>query len=169
MPKRILDGERIWNSRKIALLQPEHRAEYTWIYPIALANGVFDCSAPHVWFNCYRNRPQFNPDKVQQIIDDFVAVGLLFRWREPDGSEWGYWTGAHAQYGTLPAASRIEKGHYAVGPEPPAEEFQRYAMKYHLRTNGHGPGSTPQQQLSDAENRRVLANKIRELKSKKQL
>ena len=169
MPKRILDGERIWNSRMIALLQPEHRPEYPWIYPLALANGVFDCSATHVWFNCYRNRPQVSLEKVQQIIDDFVNVGLLFRWREPDGSEWGYWTGAHTQYGILPAKSRLNDGHYALGPEPPAGEFQRYAAKYHLRTNGHGPGSTIDDEASDAAKRRQLAEHIRDLKSKKQL
>ena len=141
MPKRIISGERVWNSRKIKLLQPEHRAEYAWIYPMALANGVFECSARNVWFTCYKNRQDITEEKVGAILADFQAVGLLFVWTEPDGSEWGYWTGAHSEYGLLPPASQLKTGHYTMGPEPPADRFAVYVQKHHLRTNGHGPGA----------------------------
>jgi hypothetical protein len=169
MPKRIIDGERVWNSRKIAILKPEHRAEYSWIYPLALANGVFECSARNVFFTCYKNRPEVDLAKTQQILDDFAAVGLLFRWKEPDGSEWGYWTGAHAQYGVLPAESRVKDGHYTLGPKPPTDQFNVYVMKHHLRTNGHGPGSTLQEQATDEENRKQLAESVRKSKAKTSL
>ena len=43
MPKRVVDGEAVWTSRKLKMIEPEWvRGEYTNLLPLALANGVFE-------------------------------------------------------------------------------------------------------------------------------
>jgi hypothetical protein len=43
LPKRVVDGEAMWGSRKIASVEPiRARVEYSWWLPLAGANGVFE-------------------------------------------------------------------------------------------------------------------------------
>jgi hypothetical protein len=49
MPKRVIDGEGLWHSDKLALVEPpSFRAEYACLLPLALANGVFEANASHL-------------------------------------------------------------------------------------------------------------------------
>lgn len=126
MPKRIIHGEGVWHSDKLAQVQPlEFRAEYTWLLPLALANGVFECNPRCVWATAYTfNRPEVTVEMVEMILAEFERVRLLFRWQEPDGKTWGYWTGIRKP-GRLPSPSRLKK-HHEIGPEPPQDLLKRF-------------------------------------------
>lgn len=129
MPKRMVDGERIWTSDKISQIQPEqYRSEYANLLPLALANGSFECSARRVWRDVYSyNRPSFNCDAVERLLREMERVKLLFRWRDEDERIWGFWVGIKVE-GLLPAKSHVDRGDYKKGKEPPIELFQKFMM-----------------------------------------
>lgn len=127
MPKRVLDGEGLWRSDKLALVEPPgRRAEYANLIPLALANGVFEANPRRIWSAVYAyNRPDISPEEVEQILDEFERVKLLFRWHDPStGKVWGYWVGIEKP-GRLPGKSRWGKNE-AVGPHPPSERLLEF-------------------------------------------
>lgn len=136
MPKRIIDGEALWGSSKIAALPVWAKAEFANLLPLALANGVFECEERQIWARVYSfNRPEMTVDQVGQILGVLEKVGLLGRWQDKNGKNWGYWIGIHKS-GRLPSPSRIDRKHEVCGPEPP----QRLAKRW--LTNGDvGSGS----------------------------
>src|SRR3954468_24880281 len=121
MPKRVIDGEGLWRSDKLARVQPpEWRAEYANLLPLAFANGVFEANPRRVWSAVYSyNREGVTPEIVEAILAAFENVRLLFCWHTSDGKRWGYWTGVDKP-GRLPGRSRRGKNE-AVGPEPPTD------------------------------------------------
>ncbi len=124
MPKRILDGEGLWSSRKIARLQGRFKAEYANLIPLALANGVFECEPHLIWSRVYAfNRPEVDDCIVAELLSDLERVGLLFRWTDASGHPWGYWIGADKP-GRLPPKSR--ERHEREGPKPPQEELTTF-------------------------------------------
>ncbi len=132
MPKRVIHGEGIWRSDKLARVEPTWvRAEYANLIPLALANGVFECNPRRVWSEVYSyNRADIAVQDVETIIlPALVGVGLLFCWKDEDGKGWGYWPGIEKP-GRLPGKSRRGRNE-AVGPEPPAEELRKF-----LESNG---------------------------------
>lgn len=123
MPKRILDGEALWGSSKIAALPEWAKAEYPWIFPLALANGSFECDIRTVWSKCYHfSRPEVTTDQVQMILTAFERVGLLFRW-DVSGKMWGYWVGIEKEGRLPPPTQRVRM---ARGQEPPRKELKRF-------------------------------------------
>ena len=123
MAKRIIDGEGLWRSEKIARINPTWmRAEYANLLPLALANGVFELDVRRIWSLVYSyNRTEISFDEVDQILKEFERVGLLFRFFDAQtGKQWGYWVGIHKP-GRLPSGSRLQKKHEMTGPRPPAE------------------------------------------------
>jgi hypothetical protein len=128
MPKRIVDGEGVWHSRKLALVEPPaFRAEYCNLLPLALANGSFECDPKLIWSTCYAyNRPDITIDFVVNILDEFERVRLLFRWLA-DGKPWAYWVGIDKP-GRLPPASRIQRSHVVCGKLPPSEQLEHFLL-----------------------------------------
>lgn len=122
MPKRIIDGERLWGSDKLSTVTPESfRPEYANLLPLAMANGVFECDPMHVWSRVYSfNRPSWTVSKVKSLLDEFEKRKLLFRWTTAEGKSWGFWIGIDKP-GRLPAQCR--NGHEPRGPEPPKSEL----------------------------------------------
>ncbi len=54
MPKRIIDGDAMWRSDKIAAIEEDWmRAEFAWLLANALANGSFECNPRLIWSRCY--------------------------------------------------------------------------------------------------------------------
>ena len=44
-----------------------------------------------MWCQVYSyNRPDYAPDDVEYMLNEFERVGMLFRWRESDEKMWGY-------------------------------------------------------------------------------
>lgn len=125
MPKRVVDGEALWTSDKLAEVQPpEYRAEFANLLSLSLANGVFECDPAKVYRAVYAyNRPDRTREDVATILAEFERVKMLFRWREPDGKWWGHFVGIDKP-GRLPADSR--KDREKLGPEPPPEELREF-------------------------------------------
>lgn len=121
MPKRLLDGERLWRSDKLRLVKPEEfRAEYANMLALALANGTFECSPDLVWREVYAfNRPSVTSEIVARMLDEFERVKLLFRWKV-DGKMWGYWVGIEEK-GLLPTKKQIKQSRYRVGKPVPKD------------------------------------------------
>lgn len=135
VPKRIIDGEAMWASEKIRALPAWAKAEFAWLLPLAMANGVFECDFRRIWATCYAyGRPEMSMEQLVEVFHSFSAVGLLFRWRESDGKEWGHWVGI-SKIGRLPPQSRIYRKHETCGPEPPKKLLLEF-MASHWPANG---------------------------------
>jgi hypothetical protein len=164
MAKRVVDGEGIWRSEKIARVQPpSFRAEYTNLLPLANANGTFECDPRRIWSQVYSfNRPDITEQNVREILDEFDRTGLLFRFCEENtGKMWGFWIGIDRP-GRLPSASRLKNRHEILGPTPPQEALQKYVASHRLANGqpmaalgfglgfGLGSGSSEAKNASDS-------------------
>ncbi len=128
MPKRIVDGEGIWSSQRIAKVEPAWvRAEVPWLLPLSLANGVFECEPRQIWARCYACvRPNVAPEDVVAILNSLVEAGILYPWVDEHAKTWGTWYGLRGKgkEGRLPPLSRRgekEQRHERIGPEPTPE------------------------------------------------
>jgi hypothetical protein len=126
VPKRIVDGDALARSDKLAQVQPvSYRAEYAYLLTLALANGSFEVDPRKVWSNLYSyNRPDITADGVAAMLDEFERVKMLFRWTEPNGKVWGHWVGSDKP-GRLPAPSRLRDGE-KVGVPIPREKLKQF-------------------------------------------
>lgn len=126
MPRRIVDGEGIWQSRKIKQLNSKSRAEYANLLPLAEANGTFECDPALVWSRVYSfNRQDMTEGQVRAILDDLERVKLLFRWPSKDGRMWGYWIGIEKP-GRLPTLDRANKLRLQMGEPVPLELLSKF-------------------------------------------
>ena len=128
MPKRIIDGEGLWRSDKLAKVTPTWiKAEYANLVPLALANGSFEVNPRRIWSTVYSyNRPEITLEQVEEVLAEFERVKLLFRWTDGATSkQWGYFVGIEKP-GRLPAPSRLRQGHEILGPQPPRELLQTF-------------------------------------------
>jgi hypothetical protein len=102
MPKRVIDADAVHNSDKVARCRPEHKAEYTWLYGLADANGNFEMTnVRSLHSKAYAPiRPEVSVDTVKAILADFERNGLLYTWFE-NGKKYGHWTGCEKP-GRLP-------------------------------------------------------------------
>ena len=83
MPKRVIDGEGLWRSDKLAQIEPAWiRAEFANLIPLALANGSLECNPRLIWSRVYTyNRPEITLEQVEKhILAELERVKLLFRW-----------------------------------------------------------------------------------------
>lgn len=127
MPKRMVDGDRIWTSDKLRSVEPEEwRFHYTNLLPLALANGSFECTPGRVLRDVYFYlRPSVCLEDVENILREYERVRLLFRWRDEHGKVWGFWVGITSE-GLLPAKAHVDRGDYKKGKEPPADLLQKF-------------------------------------------
>ncbi len=120
--KRVVDYDRLYDSRKLESLPDELRTEYSWLLGIAGPNGSFDWSVRRIWAAAYTPiRASKTVEDVGRYLDAFLEAGLLLRW-EQDGKTWGYFVGSDKP-GRLPRDSwkkRFAKARQ-LEPEPPAE------------------------------------------------
>lgn len=108
MPTRMIDGDALWRSDKLAQVQPpEFRAEYANLIPLALADGTFECNPRRVWADVYSyNRPDIDVHLVEKIIKEFIRVGLLKTKTDENNKVWGFWNGIESR---LPSESTRER------------------------------------------------------------
>jgi hypothetical protein len=104
MPKRII-SDITWKSKKVRNIQPpEFRAEYAWIMSAVEDNGVFEYDPEPLWADAYAlARPGWTPERVKELLDELIRVGLLIRY-EAQGKTWCYLVGSDKP-GHLPAPS----------------------------------------------------------------
>src|ERR1700722_14470064 len=106
MPKRVVDGEAIWQSDKLSQVSEQWRGEYANLLPLAYANGTFECNPRLIWSKVYSyNRPNVTVDDVASILDQFEEAKMLFRWFDENGKCFGYFVGIDKS-GRLPLPSR---------------------------------------------------------------
>jgi hypothetical protein len=134
MPSRVIDGDKMHQSDKIAALPGWAQPEYAWIYPLADANGVFELTNLRaVYARAYAIRSRFSFAKFTKLIQLFnIIVGLLFIW-EADGKRYGYWTGAERR-GRLPSLSTRAR-YNPIGILPPADQLRAYYKRFGIRTD----------------------------------
>jgi hypothetical protein len=131
MPKRVVDGEGLWRSDKLARVEPPRwRAEFANLLPLAFANGVFEANPRRIWATAYSyNRADVVPEEVEAILNELERVKMLFRWSDQGtGKVWGYWVGSERP-GRLPSPSRLKKRHELLGPEPPEEKLREFLSR----------------------------------------
>ena len=117
MPARVVDGDAIYLSRKVKALKPEHRAEYSYLIPLAEANGVFEADPNRIWARAYSfHRSGIDPGWVRDLLGDFQKVDLLRTWTE-NGKTWGWWTGID-KAGRLPSKKHLDR-YKNLPPNPP--------------------------------------------------
>lgn len=118
MPARVVDSA-IYLSDKIRKMKEEYRAEYSYLLPMAEANGVFEADPDKVWSVAYSfHRKNITPEIVQDILEDMKRVDLLRTWEEK-GKVWGFWTGID-KAGRLPSKKHLER-YKNLPPGPPAQ------------------------------------------------
>jgi hypothetical protein len=135
MPKRVVDGEAIYTSRKLKLVDPEWmRGEYANLLPLALANGVFEYDIDQIWARVYAYlRPSISRDDVVALFAAYERTGLIFWWEDENGKRWGFWVGIDKP-GRLPSLKRQKGRHERVGPEPPREKLEQYLRDVNQRS-----------------------------------
>jgi hypothetical protein len=126
MPRRIVDGEAIWLSDKIGLVEPpQYRAEFATLVPLMNGYGTFECSAKVIWAKVYTcNRPDITLAEVAKILDEYQRVGLLFRWEE-NGKVYGHWVGS-LKPGRLPARSERTTKEKRICEKIPTEALAEF-------------------------------------------
>ena len=119
MPARVVDGDAIYLSGKVKKLKPEYRAEYSYLIPLAEANGVFDVDPARIWATAYAYlRDGIDPEWVEELLADLERVDLLRTWTE-GGKRWGYWTGI-GKSGRLPSKEHLTR-YKNLPPNAPPE------------------------------------------------
>lgn len=134
--KRMFNGDRAWHSTKIRQLPERYRAEYAWLYSIALADGTFECDPQTVFSLVYSDARggSWSVQKVEKLLEALREAGLLLVAKDPQGKDWGYWVGCESE---LPSES--ERYKYKTG-------------KPYLFHSSNGTGTTIAEAMSEVEN-----------------
>ena len=139
MPKRVIDFDAMWASDKIASCADWAQAEYAWLYGLADASGCFELTNVRViWGRVSAIRKNLTLERLEQVLGEFVARGLLFTWEE-NGKRYGHWTGSDVP-GRLPAPSwraRLER----LAPPVPTAQLAAYTARYGSRRGS--PAAVP--------------------------
>lgn|ERR1700722_10047957 len=131
MPSRVIDGDKMHQSDKIAALPGWAQPEYPWNYPLADANGVLELTnLGAVYRRAYAIRSRFSFSRFKKLIQLFENVGLLFTW-EVNGKRYGYWTGAERR-GRLPAIS-VRARYNPIGILPPVGQLRAFYRRFGIR------------------------------------
>jgi hypothetical protein len=152
MPKRIIDGDALWASEKLLLVDEKYRCEYAWILPMANANGCFECSPMLVWRTCYAGlRPSWKIEDVATMLDTFESTKMLYRFKVA-GKTYGFFVGSQKE-GRLPKPSdRVKSAKLWQSGMLPADELAAFLempvemvkaeFRYELATSS--PGTRPE-------------------------
>jgi len=129
MPKRVLDGEGFWGSRKLRRCPVWIRREYPYLYPLADCNGNFELDIPVILGKLKANRPDLSIRKLELIFDTFKKEGLAFVWAAAR-RQYVHWTGSERR-GRLPQPShRSNKYERKLAPPYPQEEYAAYLQQF---------------------------------------
>jgi hypothetical protein len=125
MPKRLIDGDALWTSNKVSKLETKYIPEYSWLLPLAEANGCFECDARQIWAKCYAMlRPGWTQEDVEDLLDAFETAKLLFKFQH-DRKQMGFWVGMEKS-GRLPSPSDRVKYRGKGKGIVPADELAKF-------------------------------------------
>lgn len=126
MPKRIIDGESLWRSKKLLDVLVKFRGEYANLLPLAEDSGRFEADPHLIWSLVYAyNRPDIQPETVAEILDAFEAAGMLEQF-EVDGRPYATFIGMNKP-GRLPGPT------VAPSPDPPSTLRENLPLESILR------------------------------------
>jgi hypothetical protein len=124
MPARIIDGDAIARSDRLARCTLAGRSWYALLLTVALANGSFECDARSICFALFpKLAPEMTPEQIAGILADYETHKLLFTWTGHDGKRWGYFTGIETR---LPKPSDIKGRRLRQGEPVPARNLARF-------------------------------------------
>ena len=90
-----IEGEVLWNSRRLGDFGKDSfpALAYSWLLPLAGADGSFEADPEIVWRKCFARFPSWcvTVAVVAQLFELYEAAGLLFRWGDTDGRIFGCW------------------------------------------------------------------------------
>ena len=114
MPKRVLDGEGIWGSDKLAKVEPViYRTYYAWLFSLADCYGSFEITNLRmIAGKVNANIPRLTAREVEKVFQEFYKRGLAFIW-EHLGRRYLHWTGSMRK-GRWPRESRRTKKYEKV-------------------------------------------------------
>jgi hypothetical protein len=145
LPKRVIDFDAVWASDKLAHCAPWARAEYTWVYGLADANGSFELTNLRVIFGrAYAIREDISIEQLSRVLEEFQDKGLLFVWEE-NGKKYGHWTGSDVP-GRLPPPSwraRLER----LAPPVPRAALAQYRSAFSISRIKAATGEAQTQDL----------------------
>lgn len=102
MPKRVVDGEAIWSSRKLKSVPEDYRLHYANWIPMADVDGVFEADPDIIWSRVYAFLcPNISANFVNGILASFIDSGLVRVWKT-DNKMLGYFIGIEKP-GRLPS------------------------------------------------------------------
>ena len=129
MPKRVLDGEGFWGSRKLRRCPLWIRKEYAYLYALADCNGSFELDLPVILGKVKPNRPDLSWRKLDLIFRTFNEEGIAFVWTE-SGRHFAHWTGSERR-GRLPRPSRrSNKYEKKLAPPIPRRAYKAYLQRF---------------------------------------
>lgn len=131
MPNRIINGESVWASDKIAACATPVPATtgvyYTWFYCLADVNGSFECTSTRVIHGKIAMQlPFLSLENTEQILHDFHREGLLFVWTT-DGKRYGHWSKSEEK-SAMPKS--LKKRYKPAAPPVPQKEYSEYLKNY---------------------------------------
>ena len=120
MPKRFVDGEKLWRSDKVKSLPFDVRMHYANWLPMAEANGVFEAGPDHIRTQVYSFLlPDMTNSDVSRVLKAMVRAKLVKTWKEA-GKTWGYFLGI-AKNGRLPELRYLDR-YKNLPPAPPFDD-----------------------------------------------
>ena len=110
MPKRVIDGEALWTSKKLKNLGATDCLAtllYCWLLPLADHQGVFEYDLDLIWKDALFYLDIMTPTELADYLSLYVKGGLLLVF-ESNSKKWGYWVGMEKS-GRLPGAEHSKR------------------------------------------------------------
>lgn len=127
--KRLIDGEAVWRSDKLAKCPEWVRPEYTWLYPLADAFGNFELDPRTIYGLVYKKRDGFTEARLNELIEIFNQQGLLFIWEDPEnGKRYAHWTNSESHLPNASTRNRFKSSTPPCPPEPLIDYCQQYGI-----------------------------------------
>jgi hypothetical protein len=127
MPSRMIDFDALWSSDKLAACKESVRAEYSWFYGLADANGAFEINLRAIHSRVSAIRPKLSAKRIGAVFEEFHQNGLLFKW-VTNGKTYGFWTGSD-KTGRLPKLSERHR-YKRFAPDVPKQELAEYESRF---------------------------------------
>jgi hypothetical protein len=128
MPKRLIDFDALWTSKRLEKCAVRNRGLYLWIYGLADAGGSFESTNLRaIWAKVAVIRPDITQPALEKALKDFETHGLLYSWTER-GNKYSHFVGSQKP-GRLPPSSTRGR-YYLVHPQPPTESLAAYDARY---------------------------------------
>ena len=116
MPKRMVDGDAIAGSDKLADCRPGYAIHYAYLLTLGLGNGSLEYDARRICELYYgKHSPWMTADQLEAIFTDFERVKAFFRWTTKDGKTWGFFPGIASCGGGIGWGETIQR--YFLHPE----------------------------------------------------